>query len=38
MFRIEHPIAAVLKDRLARAFPGLTVAAAAADRDPYTYL
>ena len=34
----EHPIAAVLKDRLARAFPGLTVAAAAADRDPYTYL
>ena len=30
----EHPIAAVLKDRLARAFPGLTVAAAAADRDP----
>ena len=34
----EHPIAVVLKDRLARAFPGLTVAAAAADRDPYTYL
>ena len=34
----EHPIAAVLKGRLARAFPGLTVAAAAADRDPYTYL
>ncbi|HJC07561.1 MAG TPA: Nif3-like dinuclear metal center hexameric protein [Candidatus Gemmiger stercorigallinarum] len=34
----EHPIAAVLEDRLARAFPGLTVAAAAADRDPYTYL
>ena len=34
----EHPLAAVLKDRLARAFPRLTVGAAAAARGPYTYL
>ena len=34
----EHPIAAVLKSRLMRAFPGLKVDTADTDRDPYTYL
>ena len=34
----EHPIAAVLQNRLAQAFPGLQVCTAETDRDPYTYL
>ena len=33
----EHPIAAVLKNRLAQAFPDLKVESAETDRDPYTY-
>lgn len=34
----EHPIAAVLKSRMMRAFPGLKVDTADTDRDPYIYL
>ena len=34
----EHPIAAVLRNRLVQAFPGLKVDTADTDRDPYTYL
>ena len=34
----EHPIAAVLAEKLAAAFPALRVQAAAADTDPFLYL
>ena len=34
----EHPIAAVLAEKLAAAFPALRAQAAAADTDPFLYL